>query len=151
MLLNSEQHSNGITLLEVVIVISIIGIIAAFAYPSYVDAIRTGRRVDAVTSLLKLQLDQEKWRANHARYADKLGGDLCGSADATGLCWGENDILRKNYRLTITAVAADGSGFVATATPRPDTDQIHDACKLIVINQDGPDMKASSDPSCWNH
>jgi len=150
MLLITEQRCNGITLLELVIVISIIGIIAAIAYPSYLDTIRTGRRVDAVTSLLKLQIDEEKWRANHTRYADRLDGDHCGSAEATGLCWGDNEILRKYYRLAITESAADGSGFVATATPRPETDQAHDLCKKIVINQDGPDMNASSDTSCWN-
>ena len=151
MLLMTQRQLNGITLLELVIVVSIIGIIAAIAYPSYLDTIRTGRRADAITSLLKLQIDQEKWRANHTRYADNLGGDQCGSIEATGLCWGDNEIVRKYYRLAITATSADGSGFVATASPRADSDQVNDMCKLIVITQDGPDMKASSDPSCWTH
>lgn len=145
-----RQRHNGNTLLELVIVVVIIGIIVAVAYPSYIDAVRKGRRADAITSLLKLQIDQEKWRANHAGYADQLGGDQCGSVDATGLCWRSDKILRQYYRIAITEISADGTGFVATATPRPETDQGHDVCQLIVISQDGPDPKASSDPSCWS-
>lgn len=145
----TKLRRNGITLLELVVVILIIGIIAGIAYPSYLETIRTGRRADAITMLLKLQLDQEKWRAIHTRYADQLGGDQCGSAEASGLCWRDDEILRKYYRISVTGTAADGSGFVAMATPRPGTDQAHDICQKIVINQDGPDLQASSDPACW--
>ena len=140
---------NGITLLELVVVILIIGIIAGIAYPSYLETIRTGRRADAITMLLRLQLDQEKWRANHTRYADQLGGDQCGSVQASGLCWRDDEILRQYYRISITGTAADGTGFVAMAEPRSDTDQAHDVCQKIVINQDGPDIQTSSDPACW--
>ena len=145
-----KQRPYGITLLELVIVVVIIGIIAAIAYPSYQDTVRIGRRAEAITSLLKLQMDQEKWRANHVRYADQLDGEGCGSVEATGLCWSKDEIIRKFYRIAITKSAEDGTGFVATAVPRPDTDQIHDMCQLIVITQDGPDPQASSDPGCWN-
>lgn len=145
----TKQRHNGITLIELVIVIIIIGIIVAIAYPSYLDTIRIGRRADALTSLLKLQIDQERWRANHIRYADQLAGDQCGSAEATGLCWSNDEITQEFYRIAITESSVDGTGFVATATPRTGTDQAQDICQLIVITQNGPDPLASSDPSCW--
>jgi len=150
MLLTKRQQHNGNTFLELVIVVVIIGIIVAIAYPSYIDVVRKGRRADAITSLLKLQIDQEKWRANHTSYADQLAGDKCGGTEATGLCWASNEILREFYQITIVKNSANGTGFVATATPRPETDQAHDTCQLIVITQEGPDPKASSDPSCWS-
>lgn len=150
MLLTIEQRRNGITLVELAIVVVIIGIIAAIAYPSYLDTVRIGRRADAITSLLKLQMDQERWRANHIRYADQLGGEGCGGLEATGLCWSNNEIVREFYTIAITESSADGTGFVATAVPRPDTDQAHDMCQLIVITQNGSDPQASSDPGCWN-
>lgn len=151
MLLLNRQHSYGITLLELVTVILIIGIIAAVAYPSYIDTVRKGRRADAVTSLLKLQIDQEQWRANHSEYTSQLAGDGCGSAQATGLCWGSDEILRRYYRIAINEGTVKSTGFMATASARPGTDQINDQCQLIVITQDGPDLAASSFPFCWNH
>lgn len=150
MLLKIKQRQNGITLLELMIVLAVIGIIAAVAYPSYQETIRIGRRADAITSLLKLQMDQEKWRASHIKYADALDGDHCGSVNATGLCWGEKEITRDFYQIAVTEASEDGTGFVATATPREGTDQEHDTCQLIVVNQNGPDPEASSDASCWN-
>ena len=150
MLLMIKQRRNGTTLLELMIVLTVIGIIAVVAYPSYKETIHKGRRADAITSLLKLQMDQEKWRASHIKYAGVLDGDHCGTVNATGLCWGDSEITRGFYHMAITESSDDGTGFVATATPRKGTDQEHDVCQLIVINQDGPDPEASSDPACWN-
>jgi len=150
MLLITKQRHNGITLLELVVVIAIIGIIAAIAYPSYLETIRIARRADAITSLLKLQIDQEKWRANHSEYAGQLGGNKCGTVEATGLCWASDEIQREFYQIAITENSDDGTSFIAAAIPRRGTDQEHDTCQLIVITQDGPDPEASSDPSCWN-
>lgn len=151
MLLLNRQHTHGITLLELVIVILIIGIVAAVAYPSYIDTVRKGRRADAVTSLLKLQIDQEQWRANHSGYTSQVAGDGCGSAQATGLCWASDEIVRRYYHIAINEGSVNSTGFMATATARAGTDQINDQCQIIVITQDGPDLDASSYPFCWSH
>jgi len=61
--------SSGFTLIELLIAVAVVGILAAIAYPSYQDAVRTSRRADAMGALASAQLAQEKWRANDTDYA----------------------------------------------------------------------------------
>lgn len=52
---------HGFTLIELMIVVAVIGILAAVAYPSYQDSILKGRRAQARTALLELQQQQERY------------------------------------------------------------------------------------------
>ena len=44
--LKGHKHA-GFTLIELMIVVAVIGILAAIAYPSYQDSVRKSRRADA--------------------------------------------------------------------------------------------------------
>lgn len=50
----SNNKQRGFNLIELMIVVTIIGIIAAIAYPSYQNSVRKARRADAQTKLLEL-------------------------------------------------------------------------------------------------
>jgi type IV pilus assembly protein PilE len=75
------QKSDGFTLIELMIVVAIIGILAAIALPSYQDYVRKSRRTDATVAISKIQQAQEKWRANNTSYTTTLS-DL-GATSAT--------------------------------------------------------------------
>ncbi len=60
---------NGFSLIELMIVVAIIGILSAIAYPSYTGYVMEGRRTEAIAELARLQMEQEKWRASNATYA----------------------------------------------------------------------------------
>jgi len=47
------RNTKGFTLIEVMIVVVIIAILAAIAFPSYQDSVRKSRRADAKSSLLE--------------------------------------------------------------------------------------------------
>ncbi len=50
----SPNKKNGFTLIEVLIVVAIVGILAAIAYPSYVEQVNKVRRADAQAALVEL-------------------------------------------------------------------------------------------------
>jgi type IV pilus assembly protein PilE len=132
----------GITLIELLVAIAIVGIIAALAWPSFGDQVRKARRVDAITALYKLQLDQERYRAGNHRYA----GDL------SELGWGadEPESPAGHYRITLDGVDDPRIAFRARAVPRPGSNQARDLCALFVLDQSGPDLNASTAPACWS-
>ena len=131
-----QYRWQGFTLIELVITIAIIGIIASLAYPSYQNSVMKSRRADATSALLKLQMDQEKHRANNAAYAAVVG--------AAGLGWPSETTENGYYKIAITA--NDAAGFTATATAETGTSQANDApCTTITIDQDG----AAGVLDCW--
>jgi type IV pilus assembly protein PilE len=63
------KSNKGITLIELLIVIVIIGILAAIAIPAYTNYMQRARRVDAKTALEQLRAAQEMWRAERGSYS----------------------------------------------------------------------------------
>ena len=62
-------HNNkGITLLELLVVIVIVGILAAIAIPSYNGYLVRARRADAKTVMEQVRAAQEMWRAERGCY-----------------------------------------------------------------------------------
>lgn len=58
----------GFTLIELMIVVAIVGILAAVAYPSYMDSVRKGNRTDAKTALLQASQTLERCFTQYSAY-----------------------------------------------------------------------------------
>jgi len=136
-----DDHDAGVTLVELLIVIAVAGILMSLAYPTFSDALRKARRADAVTSLFKVQLEQEKYRAARYRYAERLS-ELGWPADDAGSPAG-------HYRLALEPVEEPRVSYHARAVPAPGSDQQRDRCQVFVLDEQGPNPALSSDPSCW--
>ncbi|MBN3562483.1 type IV pilin protein [Amphritea spongicola] len=64
------MHRNGgFTLLELMIAVAIVGILAAVAYPSYLESVASGRRADAQANLLALSHHMEQHFTENGTYA----------------------------------------------------------------------------------
>lgn len=68
------KKDNGFTLIELLIVIAIIGILGAIAYPSYQDSIKKSRRADAQAALQGLAQAMERHYTTTGTYASAAAG-----------------------------------------------------------------------------
>lgn len=111
------QAQRGFTLIELMIVVAVLGIIAAIALPSYNEFVREGRRAEAVSGVSDLQLRQERWRAEHTSYGTQAEmGTLPESNHYTFSVTGG-----ATYTVTATPKAADPKcgNLVASNTSKP--------------------------------
>ena len=103
----------GLTLIELMVVVAIVGILAGVAWPSYQEQVQSTRRSDAQGALMALAQALER------HFTDK--GTYSGAADADGIpsiFAGEAplDGGTKFYNLRITA--ADGTSYTLQAQPK---------------------------------
>ena len=105
----------GFTLIEVLIVVVIVGILAAIALPSFIDSIRDSRRADAFAALTQLQLAQERFRGNRREFAASITAAPDDVPPGLGLPAAAAISPRGHYTLAIDAASASGYTITATA------------------------------------
>lgn len=142
------QNSKGFTLIELMIVVAIVGILAALAWPSYQDSVRRSNRTEAKTELMDLAQRLQKCYTTYGRYNnDPLGEFTCGAFDSLAAP-GYTTRGRGFYLITIAPVApADLSNsyiLTATAVLAPQTND-RDGCDVLTLSNTG----AKGPAVCW--
>ena len=62
------NKARGFTLLELMVVVAIVGILAAIAYPAYNESVVKGRRAQGRTALAELMQQQERYMTQQNTY-----------------------------------------------------------------------------------
>ena len=98
---------NGMTLVELLIVIVIVGALSLAAVPSYQRYIMRAHRTEAKTALLRLAANQERFYLQNNTYTTDL--------TALGFPLGTSE----NGVYTLSIPQANTTAYQATATPTP--------------------------------
>lgn len=76
-----SRNTRGFTLIELMIVVAVVGILTAIAYPSYTEYVRRGHRADARAGLLQAQQWLERAATATGLYPTTLPSALTWSGD----------------------------------------------------------------------
>lgn len=122
----SRNFAKGFTLIELMVVVAIVGIIAAIAIPSYTEQVQKSRRADAVRAIGQMQLALERWRAENPCYG-KSAVSPCPTFTASGTYPAlptANDSPYYDVKIPTATV----TGYSITAEPRAGSAQAGDRC-----------------------
>jgi len=146
----STKHNAGFTLIELMIVLSIIGIISAFAYPAYQNQVMKTRRGEAKAALTALAQAMEESYTNTMDYrVARLG------SEASHIFPSETplDGRKKFYDLSIDQSKTTDRFFIIRASAKPRGPQSRDECPNLWINSAGQsgatDANGQALISCW--
>lgn len=109
------KSEKGITLIELMVVIVIIGILAAIAIPMYTGYMQRARRAEAKTALEQLRASQEMCRAERGVYANNVDAQFGGNGIvALRNTFGGPGATAGDYAITMVSTQTT---FTGTATP----------------------------------
>ncbi|WP_297474833.1 type IV pilin protein [uncultured Photobacterium sp.] len=131
----------GVTLIEMLIAVAVIGVLTAIAYPSYQSHILKGHRTQAMGDLIKIQLALEESYTQDSAYDFTIVSD-----GSCSFC----DTDKDRYVLELEKKITDGliTGYLIKA--KTVQLQNNDECKDLSLDQTGKGSSSALEPiNCW--
>lgn len=136
----------GFSLIELMVVVALVGLLAAIAYPSYQDFIRRGHRSQAISVLN----ENAQFLERNFTQANRYDQDSAGNAIILPF-----NVSPKEGQATY-GIALDPGTLTATtyslvATPRAGSIMQTDPCGVLTLNNLGQKGVGGLDvATCWN-
>ena len=136
---NLKSHA-GITLIELMIVVAIIGILASIAYPSYVDYVLRSNRVDAQAIMMENAQFMERWFTTNGTYA--------GAPMPTAVSPKNSTATTAKYAIAFNPAISATTYTIQAALANGNTDPL---CGTITLNQTGGKTESGTGSlgDCW--
>jgi len=151
------SESSGFTLIELLATVVIIAVLAAVAYPSYMDYLRKAKRTEGKVALLKATQYQERYFTDNNRYADANTFPTLYGMAAGAVVYSSDDgrllpppVSPPSYTISVVLGGVPlGISHTMTATPNPPfTDP---ECGNLTITSTGARDRTGAAPvsKCW--
>ena len=129
----------GMTLIELLIVVAIIGILGAIAYPSYTHHVLAGHRATAIADIARIQLELEASYDDGYDWSHIISGSNCLICDTD------------SSRFSFSVVSSASTAYTISATPKSEVGQDKDDCfdgispKKLTLNN----ANVEYPEACW--
>ncbi|BDA00986.1 Type IV pilus biogenesis protein PilE [Vibrio cholerae] len=135
----SVSQQQGMTLIELMIAVVIVGVLASIVYPAYTNYVKEGHRKLAMADMAKIQLYLEEKYNN--------GYTATGIVDAQKVCNSFCSVDSDRYKIVVETAA---TSYAITATPQSSKGQNSDKCggstyTSLTLNEKG----VTSPSACW--
>lgn len=153
-----RNRMKGVTLIELVVVMVIVGVLASIAIPSYRQYVLRAHRAEAKTAMLNIAAGQEKFYTQCNRYTASLTGSLdgtCGTVSSPGTRGlgmsdgnaGVAGVQTENSWYTITVPTANIDTYTITATAIG-SQAVDSDCASMTVDATG--QKTATTTKCWH-
>jgi len=133
-----RKYMRGVTLLELMVVVVIIGILSAIAFPNYRQFVERAKRAEAKAALLKIATNQEKYYLQNQRF---------GTLAELGYAGPPYESDTGAYALSVVQNPSWAVNFSATATYKESGAETD---KCLTFSIDGSGFKTSGPyTDCW--
>ena len=125
----------GFNLIELMIVVAIVSILGAIAFPMYNNYMVRARRSDAQQLMQLVSLKQSQYMLDARSYTEKLGSNGLNIAKDGWSC-GDANCTNTHYTVTVVSdMTATPPSFVITATPKTTGSNVGDG--NVTLNSAG--------------
>ncbi len=138
-----KNTQRGFTLIELMIVVAIIGILAAIAVPQYSDYVTRSRRADGQSTLLQVAQELERCYTQFSAY----NNTNCAVVGTGGV----SETSPEGYYVIAAAGSAlSASAFTLTATPQGAQATNDSDCTTLTLTHLGGQGATGDDAdNCW--
>jgi type IV pilus assembly protein PilE len=147
------KRMTGFTLIEVMVVLAIVMVLAAIAYPSYAGYITRTRRIEGQIALIEAVQQQERVYTRSNTYI-AFSSDATGTQEQRFKWWSGSTAQSSAYELSARACPGRALSQCVEVQAVPGTAKVdatfRDAdCRTLALNSAGEQTASGPSTRCW--